>query len=238
MQRSPPEEERQFVRRLHEVYRQRSVAAVVADFAERCVLHRIDRVRRKRRERIVQQSALAFEIAFAQPEDLGERAVADAAARLDGERRRVVHDVADRLDSLIPHLPVGFRGCGEPLLLVETVAHTAHCRCECGISAAARYGTFQIRQFEMGVGIDERRREYAGVELHSRLRIEVVAVTFDGDDFAGGGIDRYERSAIKPLWSQQVVRGYPSQCGGTHRRRFLYRHNARTANRQPLRERA
>ena len=62
----------------------------------------------------------------------------------------------------------------------------------------------------MAVGVNKPRTEYSRVELNPCSAIKHRAVLLYLQNLACGAIYRKQRVLIKPLWCQQVVRGYLS----------------------------
>ena len=81
--------------------------------------------------------------------------------------------------------------------------------------------TAQVGEFKMRMGIDEAGTEDSRMELNARHGVQPFAILLDSDDFVASTrhSNCYERSGLKPLWSQQIVRGYLS-LQGTHRQKF------------------
>ena len=60
----------------------------------------------------------------------------------------------------------------------------------------------------MRMGIDETCTKDTCIELYTSCRVEPIGVLLYGNDFVatiGKAPNRYERSWLKPLWSQQIV---------------------------------
>lgn len=64
----------------------------------------------------------------------------------------------------------------------------------------------------MAVGIDKAATEYASIELYTRMAIKGVVILLYANNLATCSIYSYKRLVIKPLWCQQVVGGYLSEC--------------------------
>lgn len=64
----------------------------------------------------------------------------------------------------------------------------------------------------MAVGIDKSGAENARVELYLWDRVQIAAIALGVENLATLGINGKKRMLIKPLWCQQIVRGYLSDC--------------------------
>ena len=64
----------------------------------------------------------------------------------------------------------------------------------------------------MTVSIDKASAEDARVELNARMAIKCLVVLFKVDYLTTMTINGYKWLLIKPLWCQQVVGGYQSEC--------------------------
>ena len=64
----------------------------------------------------------------------------------------------------------------------------------------------------MTVSIDKASAEDARVELNARVAIKSLVVLFKVDYLSTLAINGYKWLLIKPLWCQQVVGGYQSEC--------------------------
>lgn len=64
----------------------------------------------------------------------------------------------------------------------------------------------------MTVSIDKASAEDARVELYSRMAIKCLVVLLEADYLTTMTINGYKWPTIKPLWCQQVVGGYQSEC--------------------------
>lgn len=64
----------------------------------------------------------------------------------------------------------------------------------------------------MTVSIDKASAEDARVELYTRMAIKCLVVLFKFDNLTALSINGYKWLLIKPLWCQQVVGGYQSEC--------------------------
>ena len=64
----------------------------------------------------------------------------------------------------------------------------------------------------MTVSIDKASAEDARVELYSCMAIKCLVVLFKFDNLTALSINGYKWMTIKPLWCQQVVGGYQSEC--------------------------
>ena len=64
----------------------------------------------------------------------------------------------------------------------------------------------------MTVSIDKATAEDARVELYTRMAVKCLVVLFKADYLTTMTINGYKWLTIKPLWCQQVVGGYQSEC--------------------------
>ena len=64
----------------------------------------------------------------------------------------------------------------------------------------------------MAVGIDKATTEYASIELYTGMAIKGVVILLYANNLATCSIYSYKWLVIKPLWCQQVVGGYLSEC--------------------------
>ena len=64
----------------------------------------------------------------------------------------------------------------------------------------------------MTVGVNKATAEDARVELNARVAIKSLVVLFKADYLTTMTINGYKWLTIKPLWCQQVVGGYQSEC--------------------------
>ena len=64
----------------------------------------------------------------------------------------------------------------------------------------------------MTVSVDKSWADNARVELYLRDRVQIAAIALGVENLATLCVNRDERILIKPLWCQQIVRGYLSDC--------------------------
>ena len=216
VERPAAREELRLGGRLHEVDRERG-RAFGAEHTERRVLHRVDGVGRERGAGVAQQRPQAVGRHRAQPEELREGAVGDAAGGFHVERGLAVGDVAHGDDAPARHLGVGRGDRGPALLLVREAPDLAHRPGEAREAAALGNAAPQGREFEVAVGIDEARSQQARMELGEGLAVGGVACAHVED--AAPVVEGHERSAEESFGSPEPVRGYLSRHGGRIRRR-------------------
>ena len=205
--------EQRLVGCLHKVDGERTIAVGLAHLFEWRILHRIYRMGRERCVRIIQKFALTVEVALSQAKDLGKGVIVDAARPLCRERCCAIGDIANHINALQPHHLVGLCYSLESLRVGECATHLTHTLGKCGKASTLGYRTLEIGEFEMRVGIDKASTQHPGVELHARHRVERVAILRHRHNLVRTilrNTNRYEGSGLKPLWCQQIVRGYLS----------------------------
>lgn len=64
----------------------------------------------------------------------------------------------------------------------------------------------------MAVRINKAAAENASIELNAGTTIKTLVVLLKVNNLSTLSVYSYKWLTIKPLWCQQVVGGYPSEC--------------------------
>ena len=131
---------------------------------------------------------------------------------LDCKRSVSIYNITNSINSFCPHRPICLDDSRQLLLLRKGVTHLTH---TCGKGSKAPTlldSTTQICEFEVRMGIDKASAKNARIELYTLGKIESIVVLLNGNNLVAltRNPNRYEGSGLKPLWSQDIVRGYPS----------------------------
>ncbi len=156
--------------------------------------------------RIAQQLAERIRGVGRKAERLGKGAVAYRRSCLDGHYKSVVGHIAHGCDTLRPHGGIGNLGRCEALRGGKAAARAAYLASEACEARALGYRAAKIRQFEVAVGVDPPRAQYARVELYSAERIDIFSRA-EGQYLAVVG-DLDQSVSNQPLAARQIMRCY------------------------------